>query len=232
MGRQVIEYDHVAGHHRRAEHLRQVDREDVAIDGAAYGHRPLQALRRQGGDQRHVWPAVQWPPLANALPAFGAGVAAAVRQVGAGLVHKLKTSKIRSLNRFDKGLAQRFHPFGVALGGVEALFFRRQSSACTARPSADWLINSPPTAASQTRRSSKVASGLWRKQARSWAKAGPSRREAGPWPGDKPAALPCVRWRRRSLATKECETLNRAATASCLPPAWQAATTRSRKASE
>lgn len=90
----------------------------------------------------------------------------------------------------------------------------------------------PPTAASQTRNSSKVASGVWRKQARRWAKAGPSRRGAGPWPGGKAAALPHVRWRRKRLATKESETLNWLATASCLPPAWQAATTRSRKSSE
>ena len=90
----------------------------------------------------------------------------------------------------------------------------------------------PPIAASQTRNSSKEASGNWRKQALSWARTEPSKRGAGPRPGGKAAALPHVRWRLRSLATKERETRSWSVIAWCFPPTWQAATTRSRKSSE
>ena len=94
MGRQVVEHDHVAGHQRRAEHLLEVGGKHVAVDGPAHGH---------GRYQRHVRPAVQGRGLVGTLPAFGAGIAAAVGQVGTGLVHELDTGEIFALHRFEKG---------------------------------------------------------------------------------------------------------------------------------
>ncbi|WP_262890020.1 hypothetical protein [Hymenobacter terrestris] len=42
---------------------------------------------------------------------------------------------------------------------MDTLFFRRQSSACTARPMVATLTVGPPSAATHTRNSSSVASG-------------------------------------------------------------------------
>ncbi|GAA4050898.1 hypothetical protein GCM10022409_42070 [Hymenobacter glaciei] len=63
------------------------------------------------------------------------------------------------MHGFDKGRPQGYDPLGVAFGGVDALFFRRQSSACTARPIVAGLAAGPPSAATHTRNSSSVASG-------------------------------------------------------------------------
>ena len=156
--------------------------------------------------------------LAGTPPAFGAGVAAAVGQVGARLVHEFETGEILGLHRFDKGRPQGPHPFSVALGGVDTLFFRRQSSAATARPSMARLTAGPPTAASQMPNSSSVASGCCRTQAPNCARAGASKHGAGPLRWGSAASEPLRRWRCNSLATNDTDTLNRAATAPTVRP--------------
>lgn len=114
------------------------------------------------------------------MPAFGAGTAAAVGRVGAGLVHELETSTTFGLQRFDTGCPQGPHAAGVAPGRVDTLFFRRPSSACTARPSVAWLTAGPPGAAIHARNSSKVAPGCGRWQAANPARANASGHGADP----------------------------------------------------
>ena len=97
MGRQVVEYDHVARHQRRAEHLVQVGGKHVPVDDPTHGHRRVQTRWGQGGHQRHVRHAVPGRSLVGSLPAFGAGVAPAIGQVRARLVHELETSDILGL---------------------------------------------------------------------------------------------------------------------------------------
>ena len=57
------------------------------------------------------------------MHAFSADVAAAIGQVGARLVHESETGEIFGLHRLDKGRPRGPHPFGVAVGGVDTLFF-------------------------------------------------------------------------------------------------------------
>lgn len=159
VGRQVVEHDHVAGYERGTEHLLQVGGKDVAVDGPTHGHGRLQDARGQGGHQRHVRPAVQRRGQVGPPPAFGPGVAAAIGQVGAGFVHELETGKIFGLHGFQKRGSQRPHAGGVALGSMNALFFRCKSSACTARQSVVWLTTGPPMAANHVHNSARVASG-------------------------------------------------------------------------
>ena len=83
------------------------------------------------------------------------------------------------------------------------------------------------------RNSASVASGSWRRQARTSSRARASRSGAGPLRGGKAATEPVVRWRCSSFSTNETETLNWAATAGTVRPGWaQAAATRARKSSE
>ena len=91
------------------------------------------------------------------------------------LVHELEADVIFGLHRLDEGRPQGPHSLGVALGGVDALFFRCQSSACTARPIMATLTAGPPSAATHTHNSSKVASGCWRRQAPSSTRAAEQR---------------------------------------------------------
>jgi hypothetical protein len=86
----------------------------------------IDASGREGGNHCHVRAAVQRHRLAARDPA----VAPRIRQVHAGFVHELKPSYVLARQRFEEVPAQGFHPFGVALGGVDALFLRRKSSAC------------------------------------------------------------------------------------------------------
>ncbi|WP_217362658.1 hypothetical protein, partial [Hymenobacter sp. UV11] len=61
-------------------------------------------------------------------------------------IHELQTSNVLRLQGFHERCAQVFHALGVAFGGVDTLFFRRQSSLCTARPTADRLTAGAPAA--------------------------------------------------------------------------------------
>jgi hypothetical protein len=148
-------------------------------------------------------------------------------------VHELESGHVLARQRFEKGAAQVLHPFGVALGGVDALFLRRQSSACkpcqtVVRPTAG-----PPLAASSTRNSSSVASGCRATQAANWMRAAASSKGDGPPRWGKAASVPLVRWRLSNLLTKDRDTLNRAATClRVLSPAAQEAAIRSRKSAE
>ena len=132
MNRQVIEHDHVAGHQRGTEHLLEVSGKYHPVDDPAHRHGRLQARAGQRRNQRHVWPAVPGRGLAGAPPALGADVTTKISPDGAGLVHALKPRKILRLQRFHKGTPKGYDPPRVALGGVNALFFRRQSNAGTA----------------------------------------------------------------------------------------------------
>ena len=74
------------------------------------------------------------------------------------------------------------------------------------------LSAEPFAAARAVRNSASVASGCATKQAVNWTRPAGSRRGAGPPPAGKAASEPLVRWRRKSLSTKEMETLNWEAT--------------------
>ena len=147
-------------------------------------------------------------------------------------VHKFETGKILDLPRSDKVRPQRPYAVGVASGGVGP-FFRRRSSPSTARPSVARLTPGPPPAVSQTHNSASVASGCWLTQAIGWARAWASRYGAGPLRWGSAASELRVRWRCKSVATNETDTLSWAATAPTVRPGWsQATATRSRKSRE
>ena len=177
----MVEHDHVARHQGGAEDLLGVGGEDVAVDGPAPGHGRLQPVRGQGGDHRHIWPTVQRHPVANALPAFGAGVVAAVDEVGAGFVYKLKSSNLFFLNRFDKGPAPYFYPFGVALGGGKALFFAANPAPARPAPArtGSWPARPSPPARPVTHPRRRPGIGASRRS----VGPGPSHPSAGRVPG-------------------------------------------------
>ena len=89
-----------------------------------------------------------------------------------------------------------------ALDGVDALFFPPVQR----RPGVARLTPGPPTAASQMPNSLSVASGCWRTQDPIRARAGASRRGAGPLQWSNAAGKPLRRC--NSLATNETGPLN------------------------
>ena len=201
-----------------AEYLVEVGGKHVAVDGPVHAHQRSEAVGGEHGDERPVRAAVQGRGLMRTLSAFGAGVVPAISRVRTRLVHELETGDVLGLQGFEKGRPQGPHPLGVACRGVDPLFFRCQLTACTARPIVAGLTAGPPSAATHTRNSSRVASGCWRRQATKSARLDASRHGAGPPRKGRGASEPLVRWRCNSFSTKETETLNWAATAPIVRP--------------
>ena len=227
---QVIEYDRVAGPQGRTEHWVEAGGKAVLIEGSVQRHDGLQTIDRQGSHHRPVGADMQGHALAYAPAAYRPAVAAGVGQVHARLVHKFEAREIFALDGFQKGPAQGFYPLGVALGGVDTLFFRRKS--CAASPC---QINvrrtaGPPPVSSAARSSASMLSGRWPTQATNCACAAASSLGAGPPVWGRAATQPVVRGRHKSLSTKAVLTLNAAATWAMVRPGWaQALATRSRR---
>ena len=74
--------------------------------GPVHAHQRSKTVGSKRGDERHVRPAVQGRGLVDPLPAFGAGVAPAMGQVGARLVHEPETGDVLGLQGFKKGRPQ------------------------------------------------------------------------------------------------------------------------------
>ena len=121
MGRQVVEYDHVAGYQRGAEHLVEVGSKDVAVDGSVPAQQRPEAVGGKLGDERHVRAAPQRHGLVQPSTDWSTTVAAAVGQVGARLVYEHETSDVFFLNGFYKQATQFYYAFGGAT---------RQASRC------------------------------------------------------------------------------------------------------
>ena len=119
------------------------------------------------------------------LAGAGSGRAQPGFELAEGEFNRIKTGRVRGQ------IQQTGTPCGGNFG---------QSGPCTARPSADRLTAGPPVAASSLRNSSRVASGVWRKQAVSWTRAAASRRGAGPtrchWCAGGATAWPRTRAKR------------------------------------
>ena len=180
MGGQVVEHDHIARYQGGPKDLVEVGGKYVPVNGPAHGHGRLQAVGCQGRDQRHVGTAVQGHPLAGALPAFGAGVTPAVGEVGAGLVHELKTRKVFLIAPLPQRPRARPSPARCRVRRRGGSFFSPPIQRLHGAPQRRAAGRRSATAASQMANSSSVASGVWCRQAVSWARAGASRRGAGP----------------------------------------------------
>ena len=136
MNAQVVEHDDIAGHQSRSKHLVEVDGKAGCVDRPVQSHDRLYALRRQGGNHRHVWAVVQEHSLVHALAAHGPAVAPRVGQIDTGLVHKLERTASWAWQRFEEGPAQLLYPFDTAFSGVVTLFLRCKSCQTVVRPTA------------------------------------------------------------------------------------------------
>ncbi len=123
MGGQIVEHHHVAWLQSWPEHLAEIGRKNVPVYRAINTEQRAKALRSQGGDKRDVGAIMQGNRLVYALPVGGPAVAATIREVGAGFIHKNKPGYIFLRQGFQKRPPQAHYSFAVALAGMDAFFY-------------------------------------------------------------------------------------------------------------
>jgi hypothetical protein len=129
MRREIVQDQHVAAPDRWAQHLLDVGVEGVGIDRPFDRHRRFRALKRDGADDRSLWPVIARHTFCGALPPRGAPIQASHRRVNTCLVDEAQPQLIYLTDAPPEPRSLVV----VAFGCGKALFLCGRASCASAR---------------------------------------------------------------------------------------------------